>query len=167
MSRLLSRLLPTSVALVAAAALATPAHAALTPTLTASFSVGASAINATRNLVLVAHNSDAPTIFSYGFTATIPAGLTPAGAPSTDCGGTTVSTTPLGRSAFGPAPNNVYVEGSMYLGLNTCTITVPVTATTEGTSSLCPAGIADLSGLTNFASCVSIYFEAPHPSRAG
>ncbi|WP_157440490.1 hypothetical protein [Actinokineospora inagensis] len=168
-----SRLVPAAVAAAAVvvAGTAIPAQATVGSTLTAAYSVGASAINTARNLVFTISNQPiVPQNFSFQFQVTLPLTFTVSGTPTTTCSGGTITDSPPFRSATSertmlPAVMK-YVTGSLNMSTASCTATIPVTTTTEGTYNTCAANITGTSGIgTNLSTCASIYFEAPHPSR--
>ncbi|RLK62328.1 hypothetical protein [Actinokineospora cianjurensis] len=166
------RVLSTAVALSALVVTAQPATAAVLPGVTAAYSVTASAHNKPRNLVFTLANSDIASTFTFAFTLTLPTGTTPLGGESSTCTDTTISDTPPVDPGGGGIPGGraalvadvLYVDGTMTSLTPTCTVTIPLTAATEGVYSTCSADLADLAGLTPLATCASIYFAEPYAS---
>ncbi|GAA3047534.1 hypothetical protein [Actinokineospora globicatena] len=152
--RVLSAVLAmTTVTVVVAAA--QPAQAAPQPGLSAAYSARAVAIGTRWNLVLTVANSDTPAAVPFSFGVSLPSGITSPAAATSTCTGATITTA---------SPGTYAVVGTIAATQPTCTVTVPVTSTTEANYATCADDITGLVGLTEPARCASIYFAAPNAS---
>ncbi|WP_156892986.1 hypothetical protein [Actinokineospora enzanensis] len=136
--------------------------------LSVSYSVGAAAVNSSRNLVITVNPPNPTMVGTFNFTVSLPNGFTRPTAPTTNCMSGSITSSPPFRSAAGeltPPVSPLYATGSMYLGMIPCTFTIPITSATEGTFSTCAANFSGMSMVLAPTSCGSIRFAVAHPAR--
>ena len=113
-----------------------PAILDMTPQLDQSFAETVVSVGGTTNLVYtITNTSDVMAKNGWSFSAPVPQGLT-AGPPSTTCPAATLSAT----------DGTIRMKGNLSAGLPSCTVTVPITATTNGVYTMDPPDII-LNGL--------------------
>ena len=113
-----------------------PAILDLSPQLDQGFAETVVTVGGTTNLVYtITNTTELMAKNGWSFLAPVPSGLT-AGQPSTTCPSATLSA----------ADGNISMKGNLTAGLKSCTVTVPITATTNGVYTMDPAAIT-LNGL--------------------
>ncbi|PPK63117.1 hypothetical protein V5P93_005261 [Actinokineospora auranticolor] len=147
---------------------AEPAVAAVNPTMSAAYSVSASAVNTRRSIVFTITNTNPQNTRFYDWSWSLPSGLSLAlnQVPlSWTCLSMTADDEPIesGRTAL--PTETIYVEGNTVIGEASCTLTVPITSSVEGFYSTCGPDITGLTALT-FTACGFIRYEDRHPHRA-
>ncbi|MGN6126332.1 MAG: beta strand repeat-containing protein [Humibacter sp.] len=124
----------------------------VTPQLDKSFSPATVPTGGTSTLTFtVTNTSELAAKNGWGFTDTLPAGLTVAGAVGGTCNATT--------SAATGATSIAVTNGVLAAGESSCTITVPVTSTTTGSYTNGPDNVAQV-GL-NPPGTTTVTFESP------
>jgi uncharacterized repeat protein (TIGR01451 family) len=127
----------------------------VTPQLDKSFSPTTRINGQTSTLTLtITNTSELAAKNGWSFTDALPTGLTVAGAASTTCPSPTL-TAPVGSGS-------VALTANLSAGMESCTVTVPVTSTTAGTYTNGPSNITS-AGL-NPPAAASVTFAAPAPA---